>query len=293
MSRVLQRVADLADLEIDRVLDRADHHRVRRRSGRFPGRLVGLVFLETSLRTRVGFASAAHRLGASPIEVLGPRASEVSMPESWEDTVRTVSGYCDLIVTRVNHPLDLRRVPSTVSVPVINGGDRGPHGEHPSQALIDAYALVRRFGGWADLTIALCGDLSMRAARSLLALLARRPPRRLVVVSDPQLTEADPLPPELVARTERRPLSDLSGVDVLYVVGIPHGALPESGRIRLRVTTETLSTLSTQSVVLSPLPVIDEMDRDTFADPRVQVFEQSDDGLYVRMALLELLFDSS
>jgi aspartate carbamoyltransferase catalytic subunit len=281
-------VGDLTDAAVDSILTRAEDHRARRVSVDHTGTVVGLVFLETSLRTRVGFAAAAARLGAATVEVLDQRHSPVSMPESLVDTLRTVGGYVDAIVARVDDEL-VR--PVDLAVPLISGGDRGPRAEHPTQALIDLFALRQLPLPIAQQTLAVCGDLRMRSARSFFGLLSRRPPRKLLLVTEAPLEDGFALPPELAAISERRPLTQLDDADVLYLVGIPHRALDEDGRTRLRVTPQTLAALKSSAVVLSPLPVIDEVDADAYHDPRMRFFQQSDDGLYVRMAVLEFVLD--
>lgn len=280
-------INDLRSDEIDWVMDRARQHRAGTAGVSLrPGTIVGLAFLTPSLRTRVGFAAAAIRLGAHPLEVSGTRSSAVSMPESVGDTIRTLAGYSDVIVARVDEPLAL---PHGVNVPVLNGGDGGAAAEHPSQSLVDLFALQQISRDLSTLTIALCGDLRMRAARSLLLMLTQRRPRRLVLVTEPILMEGFELSPDIAEIVEFRSLETLNDVDALYIVGIPHGALDENGRTRLRVTKNHLDCLSATSTVLSPLPLIDEIERDAFAHQRVQMFDQSDGGLFVRMALLELL----
>lgn len=255
-------------------------------------RTIGLVFLDTSLRTRTGFAAAAARLGATAIEVVSTRGNAVSMPESWPDTVRTVAGYCDVLVARVAHAWADQPVPRGVRVPVVNAGDTGPRAEHPTQALVDVFAIEQLVGPVPDLRVALCGDLRMRAARSLLTLLDREPPHDLVLVTDPALEVGLELPEGVVRRARRSRLDDLEDVDVLYVVGMPHLALPEDDRTRLRVTRRHLDGLSERGVVLCPLPVIDEMEREVLDDPRMRAFEQSDLALWIRIAVLEWLLAS-
>ena len=152
--------------------------------------LVGLMFLETSLRTRVGFAAAAARLGGQSIDIAERRGDAVAMPEGWADTLRVVSGNVDLVVARPGRPLDVSQLRPLLVSSFLNGGDVGHHSEHPSQALIDLYAIEQARGPVSELTVAICGDLRMRAVRSLVRLFARFPPGRLVVISDPRLYDA-------------------------------------------------------------------------------------------------------
>lgn len=280
-------IGDFRAEEVEWVLERAEQHRsgsatVTSRTGT----IVGLAFLETSLRTRTGFAAAAGRLGATPVEVVDVRSSAISMPESLADTLRTLAGYSSVLVARVNEEL---YVPAGVTTPVLSGGDRGAAAEHPSQALIDLFALLKAGRPIGDLRIGIVGDLRMRTVRSLLLLLSRYVPEALVLISEPALLDGFELPTPLKDIATYGALHDATDVDALYVAGVPHQAIGEEGRTRLRVTTSFLDQLKPAASVLSPLPVIDEMERDAVDHPRVRMFEQSDDGLFVRMALLELL----
>jgi aspartate carbamoyltransferase catalytic subunit len=245
--------------------------------------VVGLLFLESSLRTRSGFAAAAARLSGQSIDILERRPSAVAVPEGWADTLRVVSGYVDVVVARLGRRLEAPQLTNLLVSSFLNGGDIGTGAEHPSQALIDLYAIEQSSGPISQLTVAICGDLRMRAVRSLARLFARFPPRRLVGFSDPRLGDGTE-----IAADNREPWQ-LDDVDVLYVAGIPHGALDEPGRARLRVDRKALAALPRTAVVLSPMPVIDEIAASVRSDPRIRMFQQSDDGLFVRMALIETL----
>jgi aspartate carbamoyltransferase catalytic subunit len=285
-------IDDLGTDEIRHILSRAADLRGGAASELARPPLVGLLFLETSLRTRAGFAAAAARLGGQFIDIVERRGNEV--PEGWADTVRVVSGYVDLIVARPGRPLDATQLKPMLVSSFLNGGDTGRRGEHPSQALIDLYAIEQARGPVSELTVAVCGDLRMRAARSLLRLFARFPPRRLVAITDPQLADHDSKNHDGENHDgenhpEQRKPWDIGDVDVLYVVGIPHGALDEPGRARLRVDRQALAALPPGAVVLSPMPVIDEIAATARSDPRIGMFRQSDDALFVRMALIEAL----
>jgi aspartate carbamoyltransferase catalytic subunit len=283
-NRVIVGVGDLGTEEIWHILSRATGLRAGAASQLTRPPLVGLLFLEASLRTRVGFAAAAARLGGQYIDIAERRGNAVAMPEGWADTLRVVSGNVDLVVARPGRPLDASQLCPLLVSSFLNGGDAGRCGEHPSQALIDLYAIEQARGPVSELTVAICGDLRMRAVRSLVRLFARFPPRRLVAISDPRLSDGDS-----EGHAEHRAPWDIDDVDVLYVAGIPHGALDEPGRARLRVDRQALAALRPDAVVLSPMPVIDEIATNARSDPRIRMFQQSDDALFVRMALIEAL----
>ncbi|HJX99352.1 MAG TPA: hypothetical protein VJ351_00930 [Streptosporangiaceae bacterium] len=285
-NRVIVGVDDLGTEEIRHILSRATGLRAGADSQLTRPPLVGLLFLETSLRTRVGFAAAAARLGGQYVDVDERRGNAVAMPESWADTLRVVSGNVDLVVARPGRALDASQLYPLLVSSFLNGGDAGRCGEHPSQALIDLYAIEQARGPVSELTVAICGDLRMRAVRSLLRLFARFAPRALVAISDPRLGDGTD---QAGCYAEHRAPWDVDDVDVLYVAGIPHGALDEPGRARLRVDRKALAALRPDAVVLSPMPVIDEIATTARSDPRIRMFQQSDDALFVRMALIEAL----
>lgn len=290
----LLRIGDLVDDEIDDLLSRA--HALQHGSApveRCRDRVVGLLFLETSLRTRVGFAAAASRLGASFVEVFGQRSSATSMPESLTDTMRTVASYVDVVVARPGVSLwdaDLRAAASAGGAVLVNGGDSGPEAEHPTQALVDLAAMRLSTVALSDAHVAVCGDLRMRAVRSLLRLLARRPPRALTLMTPQAFQGGDDVPLALKDVVKYGTLVDVADVDVLYVAGMPLDCFPASDRERLIVDELTVSRLPSHAIVLSPMPVIDEITPSARIDPRICIHEQSELGLYVRMAVLEHCF---
>lgn len=293
-------VDDLSDGVVAHLMERARHHSSpeNRAIGRpisSDSPLIGLIFLSASLRTRVGFAAAAHRLGWATIEIAERRASPTSMPETWQDTLRIVSGYVDAAVLRTIEPLVKSEVANVCGRPLLSAGDVGIHSEHPSQALIDMFTIEEELGPVSDLSVAICGDVRMRTVRSLTRLLARRPPKKLVLITDPSLEVEgrDSLPSGLQSMTEIREPWDVGDIDLLYVSGIPHGVLSVPKRERLQVGNNTLRAMRTEAIVLSPMPVIDEIDSCVRGDHRIRMFAQSDRGLYVRMALLEYMLSSA
>lgn len=288
---ILARVADLSDAFIDAVLERAaalaDGSALK---APLPGSVLGLVFLDASLRTRVGFAAAAGRMGMAVVEVGARRANDRSAPESLDDTLRVASGYTDVVVARIPSPMSELTYAGRITV--LNGGDGGPSAEHPTQALIDIFAIERQSQRHlGNLSIAMCGDLTMRSPRSLLAVLARRPPRDLLLVTDPALGNPD-VPDVLRPIARRVSLSEIGDADVLYVAGIPHRALPELDRNRLIVTAEILAQLPDNAIVLSPMPIIDELTARARSDRRAGFLRQSDEALHVRVAVLEQILGS-
>jgi aspartate carbamoyltransferase catalytic subunit len=236
------------------------------------------------------------RLGGVPIDIPELRwGSGMSEGESFTDTLRTVTGVVGGVVCRTPFRLDRDLVARTSASPFANAGDGD--GEHPTQALIDFLAIEER-GPVRDLRVAVCGDLRSRSPRSLIKLLDKMQPAALILIAppgrdDPGLT----LTASLQSRTTTRSDADFSGVDVLYMAGLREGTGPtrlgEEARSAFALTSRRMQALPGDAVVLSPMPVIDEITPEAWADPRVRVFAQSDRGVSVRMAVLSLLLPYS
>ena len=294
MGKILLSVDDLSDAEIERILGSAAALETGDlRPDPVPHRILGLFFKEASLRTRVGFAAAASRLGWHTVDITDRRFSPVSMVESWADTLRTLSGYLDGLVCRPGVELDEATLRTNLDIAYVNAGGAGPGAEHPSQALIDVRSIEAEAGDVRSLTVAVCGDLRMRAVRSLFKLLARPrwTPEQVVLVTLPELSDLSEIPQAIAEKCEHRTIGELGDVDIVYIAGIPHGAISETGRDRLRLTPKALDAMPPDTVVLSPMPVIDEIDDAARMDPRVRMFQQSRRGLFVRQALLMELVD--
>ena len=134
------------------------------------GKTIINLFFENSTRTRVSFEVAAKKLGGSVLNI-SISGSSVKKGETLIDTATTLNAmHPDILVVRhhaAGAPLLLSR---HVDATVINAGD-GRH-EHPTQALLDALTISRKFGRIAGLKIAICGDIAnSRVARSNLYLL--------------------------------------------------------------------------------------------------------------------------
>ena len=252
--------------------------------------LVGLLFLTSSLRTRVGFAAAAARLDGSSIDVAEARWDpDMSAGESFEDTLRTVSGMVDVVVVRTDAELEPQAVDQHSVVPVINGGDGGGH--HPTQALIDLFAIERIAGPIENLTVGLVGDLTMRACKSLIRLMNLFPPARLVLEApDGRRQHGVELVPELARRTTWDVRREAPSLDVLVMIGLPPRTgfqyLNEAERREYALTSELMERLKADVVVLSPLPVIDEIHDNVRPDRRIRIFEGNDLATFVRAATL-------
>ena len=134
------------------------------------GKVLTNLFYEPSTRTSSSFVAAIERLGGSVVQINNVTYSSVSKGETLQDTVKTMESYTDAIVLRHPEKGSAALAAAAASKPVINAGD-GP-GEHPTQALLDAYTIREEMGSIDGLTVTMLGDLKYgRTVHSLAKLL--------------------------------------------------------------------------------------------------------------------------
>src|SRR5918992_2489495 len=131
------------------------------------GRTLGYIFYEPSTRTRMSFEAAMASLGGSSIGIFDPKSSSIEKGESLSDTIRTMDLYSDVLVLR--HTLDgsSRFAIELAQKPIINAGSGSE--EHPTQAMLDLYTIIKEKKKIDGLTIGIVGDLKYgRTVYSLL-----------------------------------------------------------------------------------------------------------------------------
>lgn len=291
---ILQRLFDLA-LEMEKNVKNEKLFRSLQK------KVLATLFYEPSTRTRFSFEAAMHRLGGRVISTeSASQFSSVTKGETLEDTIRIVSGYADVIVLR--HPEDgaALRAAAVSNSPIINAGDGA--GEHPTQALLDMYTIWREKGKTNDLNVVLMGDLLFgRTVHSLVHLLSQGKNNRITFVSPPQLRILEKYKQELeqkgilYAEYEKLP-ENLDGIDVLYMTRVQKERFAnteEYERVKdcCIIDGTLLQRLPEKAIIMHPLPRVNEIAVEVDADPRAAYFRQATNGLYVRMALLELLFE--
>lgn len=259
-------------------------------------------FYEPSTRTRASFEIAMDMLGGKVIfSTENARDfSSVSKGEILEDTIRVLCRYRpDIIVLRCDEEGGAAIAAKCSSVPIINAGDGV--GQHPTQALLDLYTIQKRFGKIDGISIAMVGDLARgRTVRSLSYLLAKFSGVKIYFIS-PEVARMredikDYLKGHNIWFTEGEDLRVVAqGVDVIYQTRIQRerGTLIERyGRRKgfYIVNQEVLDVMGEDTIVMHPLPRIDEITPEVDLDPRaVYLNAQIDSGLVVRMALLEMI----
>ena len=263
------------------------------------GRILATLFYEPSTRTRLSFEAAMLNLGGHVLGFPSENVSSASKGESVADTIRVVSCYADIVAMR--HPKEGAplRASRYSRIPVINAGDGGH--QHPTQTLTDLMTIRRRMGRLDDLTIGLCGDLKFgRTVHSLIKTMARCKNIRFVLISPEELRVPDYIVKDVLEANgipyqETRSLEEsMPELDILYMTRVQKERFfNEEDYIRLKnsyiLTKEKMSLAKPDMAVLHPLPRVNEIALDVDDDPRAAYFEQVQNGVYVRMALIMTL----
>ena len=270
------------------------------RSQEFRNRIMACLFYEPSTRTRLSFESAMIRLGG---RVLGFADVMVSSAggkgETLADTIRTVSRYADVIVMR--HPLDgSARVAAEFSeIPIINAGSGAE--EHPTQALLDLYSIKKMKGTIDGLSISLCGDLKYgRTVHSLgMALCHYDVKLRLAAPSGLQMKPAiiDEMKRAGLDVTQVKSVEEaIRDVDVVYMTRIQKERFPDvreysAVKGKFRITPEEIGLMKPDSIILHPLPRVDEISPEVDNTSHAKYFDQVYSGVVIRMAILKLILE--
>ena len=288
-------IDSLSNEQIERILDRGlrwfDYNRSdsRGQDKRLHHKLVFNLFYENSTRTAMSFATAAHRLGASPV-FLPVEQSSIKKGETFEDTALTLNAMRpDCIVVRHRENGAPQRMAELVNCPTINAGD-GTN-EHPTQALLDALTLQIRLGRIEGLKVAICGDIRhSRVARSNAKLLPRLG-AEVRLAGPPSL-----LPEDAPAMSIDRAIE---GADVVMMLRVQRERLEEElgdgpGEYldRYGLTSERLARAAAGAVVMHPGPMNRnvEIADDVADDPKRSLIRlQVEAGVATRMACLELV----
>lgn len=292
-------VIDITDLtveEIDLLISSAEDMcaNPEKYSSVCKGKKIATLFFEPSTRTRLSFEAAMLDLGGSVLSVHSGANSSASKGESINDTSKVVSCYADIIAMR--HPLEGAPAVAAVSasVPVINAGDGGHC--HPTQTLADLCTIKNEKGVINGLTVGFCGDLKYgRTVHSLINALARYKNVRVVLISPDELKIPDYVKDGPLKGMEYTETDDLvkalPTLDVLYMTRVQQERFADRAQYeRLKdvyiLTPEKLALAKSDTIVLHPLPRVNEISVGVDKDKRACYFKQVKWGKYMRMALI-------
>lgn len=296
-------ILDLSVEEIDELITTAndiiDNPEAYREKCRY--KKLATLFFEPSTRTRLSFEAAMMELGGNVLGFSEANSSSASKGESVADTVRVVSEYADVIAMR--HPKEGAPLVASMhsGVPIINAGDGGHN--HPTQTLTDLLTINREKGGFENLTVGLCGDLKFgRTVHSLIAAMSRYAGVKFVLIS-PEELKLPSYVKEAYIKSKGIPYEQTTSLedvmpklDVLYMTRVQRERFfNEEDYLRLKnsyiLTPEKMSLAKPDTIVLHPLPRVNEIATAVDADPRAAYFRQAKNGKYIRMALILKLLE--
>ncbi len=304
MKRDLLTILDLSTEEILRLIDKAAKMKAELAAGCLPktlqDKIVGLVFLKPSTRTRISFESAVLRLGGRAIFMTG-QDTQISRHEPLADMARVLSRYIDAIVVRTFAHSDVEELARFASVPVVNA--LTDH-SHPCQVLADLLTIREKRGSLKDLTVAWIGD-GNNVANSWI---------KAAVRLDFSLNLACPAgyepDSELVGQAARGtngkikvitdPVEAVASADVLYTDVWASMGQEEEAKVRLKafkryqINGHLLSCAPPHAIVLHCLPAHrgEEISSEVLEGPQAPVFDQAENRLHLQMALLDWLIGS-
>ncbi|WP_339388302.1 aspartate carbamoyltransferase [Vibrio caribbeanicus] len=266
-------------------------------------KVIASCFFEPSTRTRLSFETAIQRIGGDVIGFdSGGNTSLAKKGETLSDSVRVISSYVDAFVMR--HPQEgAARLASEFSlgVPVINAGDGA--NQHPTQTLLDLFSIAETQGKLDGINIAFVGDLKYgRTVHSLTQALAKFDNVRFFFVAPKALAMPDYICEELEdAGIEYSCHTEMDTVipqlDILYMTRVQKERFDESEYAHIKsayvLNAKLLEEARSNLKVLHPLPRVDEITIDVDKTEHAYYFEQAENGVYARQALLALVLNET
>ena len=292
--RNLISITDFSKQEYIEVLDIAEGFEQNPKQKILSDKVVATLFFEPSTRTRLSFESAANQLGARIIGFSDPGGTSVQKGESLHDTIVMVASYSDLIVMRNPKEGSARYASEVSNVPLINAGDGA--NQHPTQCMLDLYSIRKTQGTLENLNIAMVGDLKYgRTVHSLTQAMCNFgatfhfvSPKELKMPSSVKMSVKN-------AGLKYYQYTDLRDViptaDIIYMTRVQRERFPdpmEYERVKdsCILTASMLEGCKPNMRILHPLPRVNEITTDVDSTPYAYYFQQAQNGVYVRQALM-------
>lgn len=286
--------------EIELILDTAKKVKKNPHEFSVTKKIVASCFFEPSTRTRLSFESAALRLGANIVGFSSDEGLSIQKGETLADTMRVISGYADLVIIR--HPSEGAAclAAEVADCPVINAGDGA--NQHPTQALLDLFTIQECQAKLNGLSIALVGDLRYgRAIHSFIDICSLFD-MRLYLVSPELLSLPDAMCDTLKKRGTRfsfhHSLDEIiPKIDILYMTRIQQERFGKADYQLIKnqfiLNASSLHKAKSNLKVLHPLPRVNEISPDVDHTPFAHYFQQANNGVPVRQAILTLILNES
>lgn len=282
---------------------------------RFDDKILMNLFFEESTRTAMSFENAMHRLGGK-VSNFHKKSSSLEKGETIYDTIATVSHYADIFVVRHPQKNIMKKIQKILKKPVINAGDG--NGEHPTQALTDFYTICKHFKLMTSTIsktessfhlskihyILFVGDIeNSRAIHSLVQILKKISNFHIDYRPFHQKPLDEKLKTELEIDSDNwydEKFPSLQKYDVIYYTRVHDERTTDhsSKSVKLAPSTDVLDNekmnqVKKDAIIMHPLPRRNEISTEVDFDPRCVYFEQVQNAIYVRMAVLNSILQPS
>jgi aspartate carbamoyltransferase catalytic subunit len=293
-NRSLVSIEDFSKEEILEILELTksfEQHPVR---NSLQGKIVASLFFEPSTRTRLSFETAVNKLGGRIIGFSDAGSSSVTKGETLKDTIMMVSKYADLIVMRHPYEGSAKYASEVSEVPIINAGDGA--NQHPTQTMLDLYSIQKTQGTLNDLNIFLVGDLKYgRTVHSLLMAMSYFNPvfnfvsHPLLQIPNEYKLYLDKLNVKYYEHTEFTDI--ISKADIIYMTRVQKERFSdlveyEKTKNVYVLKNSMLSNTKPNMRILHPLPRVNEISQDVDSNPKAYYFDQAQNGVYTRQAII-------
>ena len=264
------------------------------------GKIVASLFFEPSTRTKLSFDTAIALTGASVIGFSSAAASSTSKGESLSDTIKTIDQYADIIVMRHSVEGAARRAAEVANAPVINAGDGA--NQHPTQTFLDLFTIFELKERVDNLKIGLMGDLRFgRTIHSLVMALSFYNAELFLI--SPSILKLpsyylDYLESKGIKYHELEDFTEVGNeLDVLYCTRIQRERFADPVEYQkvansYEISRDNIESLAKNTIILHPLPRVNEISPTVDDDPRARYFYQAKNGVYTRAALLGIVAGS-
>lgn len=286
-------IKDLSLQDIESIFSLANEFKKNPHMPLLKGKIIANCFFEPSTRTRLSFEAAALKLGANVLGFSSEEGISTQKGESLQDTIRVMCSYADLIVIRHGKEGAAKAAACVSSKPIINAGDGA--NQHPTQALVDLFTMQACQENLQGLSLGLVGDLKYGRTIHSLAEICSLFNIRLFLVSPRELSLPEAITDKLKKQGVRYSLHQsveeiIPKIDILYMTRLQQERFSAlESRINLEPYQLTLSMLAAAKPnlkVFHPLPRLTEIDKAIDETPFSYYFQQAENGVYIRQALL-------
>ena len=293
-------IADFDRNDLELVLETAARLKNSPRPDLLKSKVVASCFFEASTRTRLSFETAVQRLGGTLIGFSDAGNTSARKGETLSDSVKIITSYTDALMIR--HPQEgaARLASEFASSPVINGGDGS--NQHPTQTLLDLFSIRECQDSLDGLKIAFVGDLKYGRTVHSLAQAMCHFGAKFTFIAPEALTMPDYILEELDEKGIQYQFSDsieevVPNVDIIYMTRIQKERFDETEYKHIAskyiLEVDALKEARDNLKILHPLPRVNEIAVEVDKTPYAYYFQQAENGVYARQALLALVLNET